>query len=101
MRGKVKNVRLEPGLKESSSDRWRSDVHPCYERYVLVDLYDSPQMYVDITKDVLDYYGGSRITQGRVDEIKDLLHNVWINFYHDENEDEHYLDGSLSDYITP
>lgn len=101
MRGKVKNVRWEQVLRESSSDHWRSDVHPGYKSYVLADLYDSPQMYVDITKDVLDYYGGSRITPGRVDEIRSLLHNVWVDFYHDENEDTYYLDGSLSDYITP
>lgn len=101
MKGKVKNVRRVQIDTESSSDHWRSDVHPHYKRYVVVDLYDSPQMYVDITKDVLDYYGGSRITPERVDEIRSLLHNVWIDFYHDENEDTYYLDGSLSDYITP
>ena len=105
MGGKVKNVRWERGLKESSSDHWRSDVHPCYESYVLADLYDSPynrieeDMYVDITNDVLEYYDGDRITWNRVNEIRDLLHNVWIDYYYDEEDDEDYLDGSLSDYI--
>lgn len=105
MKGKVKNVRWERIEIESFSDHWRSDVHPRYESYVLADLYDSPHnrieedMYVDITNDVLEYYDGDRITWNRVNEIRDLLHNVWIDYYYDEEDDEDYLDGSLSDYI--
>lgn len=57
-------------------------------------------MYIDITKDILEYYGGSRITQKRVDEINKLLHNVWIDYRYDNGSDEYYLDGNLSDYIT-
>ena len=48
----------------------------------------------------LQYYGGSRITQKRVDEINKLLHNAWINYRYDNGSDEDYLDGNLSDYIT-
>lgn len=107
MKGKIKNIRLEKFKIELRSDHWRSDVHPRYENYVLADLYDDPQnrmkknMYIDITKDVLEYYGGSRITQKRVDKINKLLHNVWINYRYDKDSNEAYLDGSLSDYITP
>ena len=54
-------------------------------------------MYIDITKDILEYYGGSRITQKRVDEINKLLHNAWINYRYDNGSDEDYLDGNLSD----
>lgn len=79
---------------------------PCKKSYVLADLYDSPHnrieknMYIDITKDILEYYGGSRITQKRVDEINKLLHNAWIDYRYDNGSDEDYLDGNLSDYIT-
>ena len=54
MKGKVKHVRWERPEKESASDHWRSDVHPCKKSYVLADLYDSPHnrieknMYIDI-----------------------------------------------------
>ena len=105
MKGKVKHVRWERPEKESASDHWRSDVHPCKKSYVLADLYDSPHnrieknMYIDITKDILEYYGGSRITQKRVDEINKLLHNAWIDYRYDNGSDEDYLDGNLSDYI--
>lgn len=105
MRGKVKNVRWVRIEKECTSDHWSSDKHARYESYVLADLYDSSHnriekdMYVDITEDVLEYYGGSRITWNRVNEIRDLLHNVWIDYYYDDWDDEDYLDGNLSDYI--
>lgn len=106
MKGKVKNVRWEKVAIESISDHWRSDVHPCKKQYVLADLYDDSRnrikenMHVDITKAVLDYYGDGKINKKRVDKIKVLLHNVLINYRYDENSDEDYLDGSLSDYIT-
>lgn len=104
MRGKVINVRMVTTYREVTTDHWRSDVHPVRERFVLADLYDDPKndiedTYVDITEDVRDFFGGGYITSNRVSEIRDRLHNVWIDFYHDDEDDEDYLDGDLSDYI--
>ena len=104
-RGKVRNVRWCRIERESFDDHWRSDVHPTYESYILADLYDSPNnridedMYVDITDDVLEYYDRERITWNLVNEVRDALHNVWIDYYYDDYDDEDYLDGSLDDYI--
>lgn len=103
--GKVRNVRWERIERECSSDHWSSDVHPTYESYILADLYDgdynriSEDMYVDITDDVLDYYGRQRVSWNLVNEVNDALHNVWINYYYDEEDDEDYLDGDLGNYI--
>lgn len=47
MKGKVKHVRWEGPEKESASDHWRSDVHPCKKSYVLADLYDSPHNRIE------------------------------------------------------
>ncbi len=104
-RGKIRNIRWVRIEEECQSDHWRSDSHPVYESYIVADLYDSPynrideDMYVDITDDVLDYYDRSRITWNLVNEVRDLLHNVWINYFYDEYDDEDYLDGDLSDYL--
>lgn len=104
-RGKIRNVRWEQYESECTSDHWSSDRHPVYESYILADLYDSPHnritedMYVDITQDVLDYYGRKRITWNLVNEVRDSLHNVWIYYFYDEDDDEDYLDGELGDYI--
>lgn len=57
-------------------------------------------MYVDITDDVLEYYGRERITWNLFNEVREALHNVWIDYYYyDEWDDEDYLDGDLGDYI--
>lgn len=104
-RGKVRNVRWEQIYRENASDHWRSDRHASYDSYILADLYDGDynrideDMYVDITDDVLDYYGRTRISWNLVNEVRDALHNVWIDYYYDEDDDEDYLDGSLGDYI--
>lgn len=104
-KGKVRNVRWVRIERECSCDHWRNDTHPTCESYIVADLYDSPHnridedMYVDITDDVLEYYDRSRITWNLVNEVRDDLHNVWIDYYYDEYDDEDYLDGELGDYI--
>lgn len=104
-RGKVRNVRWEQIETECSTDYWLIDKHARYESYILADLYNgdynriSEDMYVDITSDVLKYYNRSRITWGLVNTVNDALHNVWINYFYDEDDDEDYLKGSLGDYI--
>lgn len=99
-RGKVKNVRwyrmerFAPGCD-----------YPYYESYILADLYDSchnrlsEDLYVDITDEVLDYYGRQRITKNLVNEVRNDLHNVWIDYYYDVDDDEDYLCGDLGDYL--
>lgn len=105
MRGKIRRVRWVRIERENKANHYSHDWHPCYESYVVADLYDSPHnrcssnMYVDITSDVLNYYNGSRITRNRVDEMDELLRNVWIDYYYDEDDDEDYLDGDIEDYI--
>ncbi len=99
-RGKIRNVRW---VRIESHNPY-SD-YSSYESCIVADLYDndnnrlSKDQYVDITNDVLDYYDRERITRGLVEEVRNDLHNVWIDYYYDEDEGEDYLDGSLSDFI--
>jgi hypothetical protein len=105
-RGKVKYVEWDREERINSAYQNSRDWHAVEESCILAWLYPSPnnripneEMYVDITSDVLDYYQRERISKKLVNEVNDLLHNVRIDYYYDEYDDEDYLDGELSEYI--
>ena len=97
MRGKVKYVTRSIWYKENQSDHWRSDEHAVRYTNTYAVLYNGDEVCID-EDDIRDYYDRSRITRELVSELSDDLHNVWIEYYEDEDGD-YCLDGELSDYI--
>lgn len=97
MRGKVKYVTRSIWYEENQSGHWRSDVHPVRYTNTYAVLYNGDEVDID-EDDIRDYYDRSRITRELVSELNDDLHNVWIEYYEDEDGD-YCLDGELSDYI--
>lgn len=97
MRGKVKYVTRSTWYVENQSDHWRSDVHPVRYTNTYAVLYNGDEVDID-EDDIRDCYDRSRITRELVSELSDDLHNVWIEYYEDEDGD-YCLDGELSDYI--
>ena len=97
MRGKVKYVTRSISYEENQSDHWRSDVHAVRHTNTYAVLYNGDEVNID-EDDIRDYYDRSRITRELVSELINDLHNVWIEYYEDEDGD-YCLDGELSDYI--
>lgn len=97
MRGKVKYVTRNVWTVEVTENHWDSDLHPVRYTETYAVLYNGDEVDID-EDDIRDYYDRSRITNGLINELSNDLHNVWIDYYEDEDGD-YCLDGCLSDYI--
>lgn len=82
MRGKVKYVTRSIWYEEASDDHWSSDNHAVRYTNTYAVLYNGDEVDID-EDDVRDYYDCSRITKGRINELSNDLHNVWIDYSED------------------
>lgn len=97
MNGKVKYVTRDIWFEECSDDHWSSDNHAVRYTNTYAVLYNGDEVDID-EGDIRGYYDRSRITRDLIGELSNNLHNVWIEYYEDEDGD-YCLDGELSDYI--
>ena len=97
MRGKIKYVTRSVWYVENRQDHWRSDVHAvrCTNTYAV--LYNGDKVSID-EDGIRDFYDCSRLTQNRISELNDDLHNVWIE-YEEDYDGDYWLEGDLEDYI--
>lgn len=100
MFGKVYNVRW---ARSARIDSHGCEIWGSYQSCVYVDLW-KPKFAnsfrsVDITQDVLDYFRGNKITNNRVQQVKEALENEFIEYHYDEDDDEYYMDDNLSDFM--
>lgn len=94
MRGKVKYVERNVWYR---GNPWaRSEQERCTNTCAV--LYNGDSVDID-EDDIRDYYDCSNITQSRIGELNDALHNVWIEYDEYDDDEGYYLCGSLSDYI--
>lgn len=97
MKGKVKYVTRSIWYEENQEYHWRSDVHAVHYTNTYAVLYSGEEVDID-EDDIRNYYDCRYITQEIIHELSEDLHNVWIKFY--EDDDNNYcLDGELGDYI--
>lgn len=97
MRGKVKFVKRSQWYVGNQSDQYRSDVHDVRFTTTNAILYDSNEVVID-EDDIREYYNRKRINDSLVKIISDSLHNVWIDYYED-NDGVFWLRGSIDDYL--
>lgn len=97
MEAKVKFVTRSVWFVENQQDHWRSDVHAvrCTNTYAV--LYNGDKVNID-EDDIRDYYETRYITAGVISALSESLHNVYIDYYEDEDGD-YWLNGNLEDYI--
>lgn len=102
MRGKIKYVYWQRASYEGMS----SEMHHTGFWENVSEIYavtypdeDGDEIEINITNDVLEYNDRERISDNLVQETNDDLHNVWVSYYWDEDDEEYYLDGDLEDYI--
>lgn len=97
MRGKVKYVTRYVWLNEMTEDHWKHDVHAVRETHTCAILYNGDKVEIS-ENDIRNYYDRTKITDNLIDELSSDLHNVWIEYGGDDDQD-YWLDGILSDYI--
>ena len=89
MEGKVKFVRRDVWFIENQEYR------RCTATYAV--LYNHDEVEID-EDDIRDYYETRYLTSGVISALSESLHNVYIDYYEDEDGD-YCLDGCLEDYI--
>ncbi len=97
MEAKVKFVTRSVLFVENQQDHWRSDVHAVRCTITYAVLYNGDEVNID-EDDIRDYYETRYITAGVISALSESLHNVYIDYYKDEDGD-YWLDGNLEDYI--
>ena len=97
MRGKVKYVRRNIWYEENSSDHWTSHNHAVRCTCTYAVTYSGDEIEID-ENDIRDFYDISNITRDIIEQLNNDLHNVWVNYYEDEDGD-YYLDDDLEDII--
>lgn len=97
MEGRIKYVTRSVWFKECTSDHWKSNVHArrCTCTYAV--LYNGDEVEID-EDDIRDFYDCSNLTGNIIQCLNNDLHNVYIDYYEDEDGD-YCLDGCLEDYI--
>lgn len=97
MEGKVKFVRRDVWFIENQEYSNDSDMHArrCTATYAVLYNYDEVEIDED---DIRDYYDIRYLTAGVISALNESLHNVYIDYYEDEDGD-YCLDGCLEDYI--
>ena len=90
MEGKVKFVRRDVWFIENQE--YSNDSTATY-----AVLYNYDEVEID-EDDIRDYYDTRYLTAGVISTLSESLHNVYIDYYEDEDGD-YCLDGCLEDYI--
>lgn len=97
MEGKVKFVRRDVWFIENQEYSNDSDIYArrCTATYAVLYSHDEVEIDED---DIRDYYETRYLTAGVISALSESLHNVYIDYYEDEDGD-YCLDGCLEDYI--
>lgn len=48
---------------------------------------------------MLNYFGGSKIAEQRVQQVRDALQNKFIEYYYDEDNGEYYMINDLDEFM--
>lgn len=99
MRGKV--IWIDDGVNQGCEYETGYHLDNSYNHWVSATVRDKQgeEYEVDITSDVYSYFNCERLSRRMIGEIIGGLKGVIVDFYYDEEEDEYFLDGDLSDYI--